>query len=253
MRTIVVVILSLAGVARADTGFELPDVPASRGLGLGATPLIQPERSPSGTIYNTDRVQEALRPDEPPSELDDPYAPPFATVHSGLYFRASGLVVDQLNDVQNTDTGDTAEFNTGGGFTLAIGYRDFQVPLAFEFEYAFRSADTSGDGSVNLNTIGANILFDASDLIGPIGFYAGGGIGVQIDYLRVVSVGGSTSVGINGSGFFYQAMGGVSVSLSDRFQLYSGVRWVDGGIVSEDPYRLNSQSVNYEIGLKYFF
>jgi hypothetical protein len=170
-----------------------------------------------------------------------------------MYFRVSGLVVDQLNDIRNTETGERIPFDVGGGVTVAFGFREFQIPVAFEVEYAYRGVSAEDDSSVDLHTLAANVLFDASDVVGPFGVYAGGGIGVRIDQLRVVSSGGSTAVGINGSGFFYQAMGGVTVSLHDRFQLYSGVRFTDAGTVREAPYRLNSEALNYEFGLRYFF
>ena len=186
-------------------------------------------------------------------EEDDPYG--LGPKHTGLYFRASGLVVEQLNDVRNLDTGETIGFDTGGGLSMAVGYADLQIPAAFEVEYAFRriNANDDRDGRVNLHTISANVLFDMSDLVGPFGVYGGGGIGVTIDEISIASSGGQTFVGVKGGRFFWQAMAGLTLSVHDRAQLYAGVRWTDSGTYEDEEFRFHSEALNYEFGARFFF
>lgn len=179
----------------------------------------------------------------------------FFTEHTGMYVRVSGLVVDQLNDIRNLDTGEQISFDTGGGFSLAGGYRDLQFPVAFELEYAFRrvNADDNQDTRYNLSTLTANVLFDASDILGPVGVYAGGGLGITIDQVRIESGTGGGSVQISSNRFFWQVMAGVTLSVHKTTQLYAGIRFTDAGTYEEEQFRWHSEALNYEFGLRFFF
>jgi opacity protein-like surface antigen len=128
------------------------------------------------------------------------------------------------------------------------------LPLAFEIEYAYRGVGASGDETrLDLHTLGANMLFDGSDLVGPFGVYAGAGIGARIERVHFRSTSGTSSTAINGSGFFWQAMGGVTVSVAREAQLYGGVRFMDAGTLRNDEFRVNTQALNYEFGFRFFF
>lgn len=180
---------------------------------------------------------------------------PFFTEHSGMYVRLSGVVVHHLNDARNLDTGEQIGFDVGGGFTIAGGYRDLQYPVAFELEYAFRRVDAEDgqDSRYNVSTLSANVLFDASDLLGPVGVYAGAGVGITIDQVRIESGTGGGSVQISSNRFFWQLMAGLTLSVHKTTQLYTGVRFTDAGTYEEDPFRWHSEALNYEFGLRFFF
>lgn len=181
----------------------------------------------------------------------------FFTRHSGMYFRASGLVVDQLNDVRDLSTGAQIGFDPGFGLTLAGGYRDLQYPIAFEVEYAYRQVDAidDSDGRYTVSTLTANVLFDASDILGPVGVYAGGGLGITIDEVRASSGTAGGTLEINSNRFFWQLMGGVTVSVSHAVQLYAGARYTNAGTYEDDDgdFRWHSDAVNGEFGIRIFF
>ena len=209
----------------------------------------------SGATASAFRLDDEARPGflQPEDDAGED-VPFFASVHSGAYARVSGLVVEQFNDIREIDTGEAIGFDTGGGVSIAGGFRDFRLPLAIEIEYAYRGVSASTDEtSLDLHTLGANVLFDASDLAGPVGLYAGVGIGFRISELHVRSHSGSTAVGIEGDGFFWQAMGGVTVSVAREVQLFAGVRYSDAGTLQNDEFRVNSEALNYEFGLRFFF
>lgn len=201
---------------------------------------------------------------------------------AGLYFRGSGMAVDMQNDAVLVDVDDsidamvsqmlsdpgTISYDPGWGLSLAIGYRfGYDGPFSVEFEYAYRSVDSdiysdagvqlSSDGSIDAHTIGVNALFDAPDLVGPFGLYAGAGIGLRISTLRVSTLGGSTlgssEISISGDDFYWQVMGGVQFSIAPRTQLYAGIRWIDLGRISNDDYRVDAEMLNYEVGIRFFF
>lgn len=192
---------------------------------------------------------------------------------TGLFVRASGLVIDPQNDGTYSDDmlADTAEvdFDTGGGFSVALGYRYYPVPVSLEVEYAFRYVpgdvvDVLGNRldstNISAHTIGANVVFDAEDVLGPVGFYAGAGIGVRISELSISTntIGDPepsprSTAEASGNGFFWQAMAGITFSIDQQTQLYAGVRWVDLNDLDDDGIDVDAEQLNYEFGLRYWF
>ncbi|MCZ6837110.1 MAG: outer membrane beta-barrel protein, partial [Planctomycetota bacterium] len=187
---------------------------------------------------------------------------------TGFYARLSGMSVDPQEDGRLVDGSGTVDTDDGWGLSIALGYTDLTKPLSFEIEYAYRRFDTDdyfdpdtmklADNEVTLHTITGNVLFDAPRLIGPVGLYAGIGLGVRIEEFSYHSSGddderGSTTE-INGSGFFWQAMAGVTFAISPRTQLYGGVRYADGGELDDnDVLKIDSEMINIEFGIKFYF
>ena len=194
----------------------------------------------------------------------------------GLFVRASGLVIDAQNDGAFSDDvlDDPADvdFDTGGGFSVGLGYRYYPAPISLEVEYAFRYVpgevrDALGrridDTNISAHTIGANLVFDADDVVGPIGVYAGVGVGVRISELRISTntIPGDdddddfprSTTEASGNGFFWQAQAGLTFSIDQQTQLYAGVRWVDLGRLDEDGVDVDAELLNIEFGLRYYF
>lgn len=175
----------------------------------------------------------------------------------GYYFRGGGMILEQQNDGRQAN-GDPIEFNTGGGFSLALGYRlGGDVPISVEGEYAYRHADADsaggGDGSIKLHSLTFNVMLDLPDLIGPVGFYAGMGLGIRIDKFAFSSSSGNATAGISGDGFFWQARGGLTISITPRTQLYAGVIWADGGTSDSITQSVDVEMVGAEFGFRLFF
>ena len=180
------------------------------------------------------------------------------------YFRGSALLVQSQEDARFLLGGAPIETQDENfGMSFGFGVHLPQAPVSVEFEYAFRRFATEdyldpdtgrlGDTDFFSHTLAFNTLLDTPDLIGPVGFYAGGGIGFRMSSLSFQSGGGSSSTQIEGGEFFWQLMGGATVSLSDQLQLYGGMRWTDAGSVEDDVIRLDLESVDVEIGLRFFF
>jgi len=180
------------------------------------------------------------------------------------YVRGSGLLVQAQDDARFLLGGAPIETDDDNfGMSFAVGLHVPQAPVSVEFEYAFRRFTTEdyldpdtgrlGDTEFYSHTLAFNTLLDAPDLIGPVGFYGGGGVGFRMSSLSYRSTGGTSSTEVEGSEFFWQLMGGATVSISDRAQLYGGMRWTDAGDVEDDVIRLDLESVDIEVGLRFFF
>ena len=175
----------------------------------------------------------------------------------GYYVRVSGMVVEQQNDGRPS-SGEPIEFNTGGGFSLAIGYRlGDEVPISLEGEYTYRYVDADGaiggDGSIKLHTLAFNVVLDLPDLLGPVGLYGGGGIGFTIDSFAFSSSGSGSSAAISGNGFYWQFRGGLTISITSRMQLYAGVIWSDAGTSSNAMQTVDIEMLSAEFGFRMFF
>lgn len=178
--------------------------------------------------------------------------------HSEYYFRISGLAVEQLEDGVTIPGGSDVGFDFGGGVSVGFGYRFPGLPLSVEVEYAFRYVDvdestSGGDGDISLHTFAVNGLFDYPDLIGPVGVYAGIGLGATIQSFSFVSSGGAGAAGIDTGGFYWQATGGLTVSVHPQAQLFGGVRWSDAGTMEDSSVRVRAEMLSYELGVRFFF
>lgn len=176
----------------------------------------------------------------------------------GTFVRFGGMVVDTVDDGTVIATGQPVDFDTGGGFSVAIGYRFPSMPLSLEFEYAYRRVKSSGasaygDPDIRMNTLSFNALLDATDLVGPLGVYAGGGVGFVIDSFYLSTGSGGTRSGIGGSALFWQAKAGLTLSINEQLQLYGGVIYSDAGSEEGNGVRVDTEMVGAEIGLRVFF
>lgn len=180
------------------------------------------------------------------------------------YVRGSALLVRPQEDARFLLGGAPIETDDDSfGMTFAVGAHLPQAPVSVEVEYAFRRFATEdyldpdtgrlGDTDFYSHTLAFNTLLDVPDLVGPAGFYAGAGVGFRLSSLSFSSGGGGSTTEIEGGEFFWQLMGGATVSLSDRLQLYGGVRWTDAGDVEDEVIRLGLESVDVEVGVRFFF
>lgn len=201
-----------------------------------------------------------IRYDDPPPSFTEPERRDPA----GFYVRGSGMWVDPQDDARLRDGSGTVDTDDGYGLSFAVGYTDLSLPLSFEVEYAYRRFETEdfidpstgflADNRISMHTISANLLLDKPNLIGPVGVYAGAGIGVHINELRISTSGesGSTTE-VSGEGFFWQAMAGLTLSFDERWQLYGGVRWADGGTFDDEVLRVDTETFNIEFGVRFYF
>lgn len=175
------------------------------------------------------------------------------------YIRFSGLITEPQNDGRSSDTGEPIGFDTGGGISLGIGYTFPDAPVAIEVEWTYREFDVesvgalSADGDISLNTIAANLLLDQANIIGPVGAYAGLGAGVRINRFKFSSSSGQSELKVDGDGFYWQAMAGLTVSLGERTQVFGGVRWSDAGTIDDDGLKADTETLDYEIGIRLLF
>lgn len=205
--------------------------------------------------------QDVPAPDDDAPLYEPPPEPRY--IPDGFYTRISGMSVEPLNDARFQLGGAPIDTELGFGITGAIGYRLIQIPVSFEIEYAYRHYETEefldpdtmrlGENQYNLHTITANVLYDVPNAFGPIGVYAGVGAGFRISELRFSTSNGMTDGDISGDGFFWQALGGVTVSVGRGTQFYGGVRYSNAGDVDGDVVQLDTESFSIEAGLRFFF
>jgi opacity protein-like surface antigen len=149
------------------------------------------------------------------------------------------------------------DYDTGYVLGAAVGY-DFTANVAFELEYAYRKADTSGDtpgdGSANAFMLNALYNFDPLGAYGQIQPYVGLGLGVANYELHANGFGDFKTDG----DLAYQAIGGVSYNLTPQWSLLGEVRWfaIDtgrldgpGGFSIDTDY----QTFDFLVGASYSF
>jgi opacity protein-like surface antigen len=234
------------------------DLHAQEEAGAGDAGWLSATLGPVSLVEPQSRFQ--TPPPPPPVEAEDPgtrAARPLRLRRTGYYFRFSGLIVDQQEDGE-LSTGGSVEYDTGWGLSLAVGYRFPNMPLSLEGEYAYRRVDGDGDGfdgssDMRLHTLAFNVLLDAPDLVGPVGVYAGIGLGVRIDEFSFSSGSGGSSTSVSGSDFYWQAKAGVNVSINERTQLFGGVVWSDAGELSDRGLTVDAEQLSVELGVRFFF
>ncbi len=186
---------------------------------------------------------------------------------TGFYFRATGGWFDPQSDALRRDGSGPVGTDDGFGGSLAVGWRDLTQPIAFEFEYGYRQVETDvfidpdtmllADNELDLHTLSLNLMLDAPNLIGPVGLYAGGGIGARLGQVRVRSIDieepEEPTTTISGEGFLWQLMAGVTVEVAPNAQLHAGVRWSDGGTIDEGPLRYDTEALAIEVGFRLYF
>jgi len=239
---------TVAAPSRVRTAL-LATLPA---LGLASAPAlgVQP-RSPG----------EETLPGDPPDGWWEPPDHP-----TGFYFRATGGWFDPQSDALRRDGSGPVDTDDGFGGSLAIGWRDLTKPIAFEFEYGFRQVETDvfvdpdtmllADNELDLHTLSLNLMLDAPNLVGPVGLYAGGGIGARLGEVRIRTIDveeDDPTTTVSGEGFLWQLMAGVTVEVAPNAQLHAGVRWSDGGTIDEGPLRYDTEALGIEVGFRLFF
>lgn len=182
---------------------------------------------------------------------------------AGYYFRGSLMGVQPVNDVRARSDGQAIDTDDGFGLTAAAGFKMDDRPLAWEFEYMFRRfshdsytdpvAGFVSDNDVSLHTFAINLLYDQSNLAGPVGVYAGGGLGFRLSSFGFSSGTGGSETSISGDGLFIQAMAGATVTLNPELQLYGGVRYTDSGTIRNGFLEIDTAAVGGEIGLRVYF
>ncbi|MFK7961925.1 MAG: outer membrane protein [Phycisphaerales bacterium] len=198
----------------------------------------------------------------------------------GLYVKGSAMYIDRFDGIFSDSsgaidaliTGDLSgdgdtEFDEGAGFTAGLGFKFEPIGIAVELEYIYTSndVDTVGgavsafqaDGDYESHLVSLNALIDAENVIGPLGFYVGAGIGVSYADFDVREIAGTDVGGVlrgdSSTDFAWQIFGGVTFSLFDSAQLYAGVRYMNtsevdlGGVIGE------SDSLAVEVGLRLYF
>ncbi|MFG0285246.1 MAG: outer membrane protein [Phycisphaerales bacterium JB039] len=205
----------------------------------------------------------AVDPDAPELLNDVPRASP-----SGFYGRISGMIVEQQEEVEIFAGGSAGaySFDRGVGVTAALGRRLEQIPISIEIEYAYRNVSDDdiptgfsyrgpilATGDLDLHTLTANLLLDLPDLLGPVGVYAGAGIGFARGHFETRSQFRDSNIDVSGDGLFVQAMAGLTVSITRSVQLYGGLRWSDAGRIENESASVRAEMVAAEAGLRIFF
>lgn len=183
---------------------------------------------------------------------------------TGFFVRATGGWFELQDDARRRDGSGSLDTDDGLGGSLAVGYRDLTRPIVFEIEYAFRDVETEdyldpvsnllADNQLDIHSLSANLMFDAPNLFGPVGLYAGAGLGVRISEARIRLGGEDGSVTrLQGEDLLVQAMAGITVSLDPEWQLHAGVRWSDGGTIDEGAVRYDTEAFAIEVGFRLYF
>ena len=110
------------------------------------------------------------------------------------------------------------------------------------------------DSDVEIQSFMLNGIIDFKLGDGPIGVYAGGGIGVAVtrfDIRNVLGVENDRSEW--NSSFAYQGLAGVTFELGDSAEIFGGVRWFDALEVDITNVQIDASSVNLEVGLRFYF
>jgi len=191
----------------------------------------------------------------------------------GLYLKLAGSFVLQqdadLFSVGGVPLSATLDFDTGFGGQAGVGYTFAWASgpsVSVEFEYSFRTVEIEevsapplilpATGQNESHSLMLNVI-GSIDIVGGLGVYAGGGLGVAITNSDLtVDLGGGGFVSFPGdtdTTFAWQAMGGVQYAFGAHFVLYSGVRFFDAGTVAFETFRSQNSSISIELGLRLYF
>ena len=117
---------------------------------------------------------------------------------------------------------------------LALGYRtslfrleaagDYRQAEVSKFE-ALGASSSDGNGNAGLLTLMANLYFDIP-LGLPVTPYVGGGVGLGVVIVDESDATSPVIIDDHGFAFAYNAMGGVSITLSEPLQVLVGYRFV---------------------------
>ncbi len=238
-RITAIICLAIASPAIAEDGDAIPSH-------LARLEFVQPRQEP---VAEHTRVQ-----------FGDPGA---RHRPAGYFARISGMSVE-LDDDADLRGGGSVDTETGFGLSFGAGFKHPEMPLVIEVEYLFRRFETErytdpetgerGDNRMTSHIFAANLLFDAPAIAGPVGVYAGAGIGFRISQFSFsTSSTGQSGTQVSGEDLYWQAMGGLTITLQEHMQLYGGVRWVDGGDQRNGSLTVDTQSFSIEVGFRFYF
>ena len=101
-----------------------------------------------------------------------------------------------------------------------------------------------------------NLLFDYDFTGTPFSWYAGAGIGLSIMNADLDTFDGSpivTDGGGDDTQFAYQLMTGLEYQIDEQFTLFGGFRFYDANKPTFDFAEFENDSLNWELGLRYYF
>ncbi|WP_426163242.1 outer membrane protein [Sandarakinorhabdus sp. DWP1-3-1] len=176
-----------------------------------------------------------------------------------------------------SDAGISGNLKNGYAFTLAVGTG--LGPIRAELEGSYRRSSVDGASGFGLELPGtgnasalsamANAYFDPAFNIGPLQPYVGGGVGISRFRASNVAAVGLPSGGPVGSfgpisgdrtGFAWQLMAGVGVSVAEKASLTLGYRYfATPGVTVNDvplfgPVRLDGLKIHaVEAGVRFTF
>lgn len=168
----------------------------------------------------------------------------------------------QFDDVVNTDADMYAlqvgrKFTCMGGFDVAAYLEVAYFDGSNDFDYYTRGEEgpVEHNGSVDTEIIPVtlNLVFERN-LVGGLGFYAGGGLGYAWN-----SVDTDPSYDIDDNGGFYgQLSMGLNYEFTEAFSVFAGARWIYLGELEwgNNDAELEGSDDNawgWEVGLRYSF
>jgi opacity protein-like surface antigen len=191
----------------------------------------------------------------------------------GLYLTFSGQAVFQANSgltsVGGVPLDADLEFRPGFGVQGGLGYTwtwESALAASLELTYAFRSVEMDAvtapgltlpaAGSNDSHSIMVNFLA-SFEIIGGLGVYGGGGLGLTITQSDLtVDLGGGVTVNLPSdttTSFTWQVKGGLQYRFGSHLVIFGGVNYFDAGSVSFEAYGGDNRSLALEVGLRVYF
>lgn len=198
---------------------------------------------------------------------------------SGYFVQVSGILVDTRD--QDTSNGDSAfgagaddgrvSFDTGFGISVALGYEFETAPFQVSVEYTYRRNDidalsgnvfgtpgsvSNATGEIDSHAIMFNGIFDFAITGTPLSIYTGAGIGfalIDAELDSLAGIGVDEANGGDDTQFAYQILAGLEYQIDEQFTIFAGFRFFDAREPSFDFAEFEYDSLNYELGLRYYF
>ena len=184
----------------------------------------------------------------------------------GWYLKGAVMAVDQEStDISSPTLGSyKISFDTGWGGSVGGGYSFDNTPLSLEIEYTYRTAQVStvqvqGGGNVGFgsttrsHTLMFNGVLDFDLGFTAFGFYLGGGIGAAYTEGEL-NLAPGVQVSDDDTQFAYQFFGGIKYNIDEHWMVFAGARWFDSASLDLGSFSgVNNRSINYEIGLRFYF
>ena len=214
----------------------------------------------------------------PPASFDDspldpnrPGWPGPDDPNSGFYIRASGLFVQPsdssfFDPLPSPGRDIDVAFDESLGFSLAFGSRFEPMPISVEIEWTWSDTDVDNvrangvripaRGDLTTSFVGFNVLYEETDLWGPVGFYAGGGVGFSFSEFSLRTEDGDTDVTARANGedgLALRLMAGLSFELAEDIDLITGIRFTKIDDIEAFGFDIDTESFDIEVGLRFWF